>query len=286
MESITLPAPAKLNRFLHIIGQRSDGYHLLQTIFQFIDFSDQLTFTLRKDHEITVNTDVTEIANKNNLVVRAAQLLQQSDAERMGVDIIIDKKIPIGGGLGGGSSDAATTLLALNKLWDLNLSIDQLCEIGLQIGADVPVFVRGKTAWADGVGELLTTMELPETWFTVIVPPVHIATAEIFCDNKLTRDTAICTISPSLVETGHNDCERIVRKRYPEVGKALDWLSKHAQARMTGTGGCIFANFDDMATALDVVEQLPKEFSGFVAKGVNESPVLAQLKRYADEVVS
>lgn len=280
MDKLTLPAPAKLNRFLHVIGRRDDGYHLLQTIFHFIDFSDQLRFCRRKDNKITITVNNASISNQQNLAYRAATLLQKSSSTNHGVDITIDKKIPLGGGLGGGSSDAATTLHALNLLWELDLSEAQLIQIGLQIGADVPVFVHGQSAWAEGIGERLTPIELPSVWFVVLNPQQPIDTAEIFCHAKLPRNTPFYEISADLIDSGHNDCEKIVRRRYPEINKALSWLNKFAPARLTGTGGCIFAAFDQVNDALDVLEQLPEQFSGFIAQGINQSPLLNAIKRY------
>ncbi len=277
MLSITLPAPAKLNRFLHLVGQRADGYHELQTIFQFVDLCDELHFTLRKDSKITLNCNDHSISIDSNLVLQAANLLQRSNKHGSGIDIVLNKRIPHSAGLGGGSSDAATTLLALNKLWKLNLNTEQLCKLGLQVGADVPIFIQGKSAWAEGIGEKITPLELPPAWFVILVPNVKVPTVEIFYDKKLTRDTTRCTISPSLIDTGHNDCETVVRKRYPEVGKAIDWLDQFATTRMSGTGGAVFAPFTELSDAMDVIQQVPDDIKGFVVRGLNTSPVIRLL---------
>ena len=283
MNTLTLPAPAKLNLMLHITGRRDDGYHLLQTQFQFLDYCDRIRFTpgavQRRQPEIRLTPGIEGVADEDNLIIKAARLLlshareQGFTADVSDMAIHLEKKIPMGGGLGGGSSDAATTLLALNRLWQLKLSPDALARIGLQLGADVPVFVRGFAAWAEGVGEQLTPIEPKERCYLVICPDCHIATQEIFSHPELTRDTEITTITRALVQGGHNDCEPIAKALYKEVAQALDWLSQYGKAQMTGTGACIFAGFDDEASAQAVWRSLPEGWQGFVAWGRNLSPL-------------
>lgn len=277
MKIMTLPAPGKLNLFLHINGQREDGHHELQTIFQFIDYSDELTFSPRDDDLICVNAKIPELSSKNNLVTRAAKLLQRQDSKRRGVDITLKKNLPIGGGLGGGSSDAATTLHGLNRFWDLKLNKEHLLHLGLQLGADVPVFVEGHSCWAEGIGEKLTPLDLPEPWFLVVAPPVAIPTQEIFFDKKLTRNTPRREMSTSLLETGINDCQAVVVKRYPVVAEALNWLNQYSTAQMTGTGACIFARFESKKAAQKALADLPEKMIGFVCRGLNRSPLLTSL---------
>ncbi|MAD46975.1 MAG: 4-(cytidine 5'-diphospho)-2-C-methyl-D-erythritol kinase [Oceanospirillaceae bacterium] len=270
---LTLPAPAKLNLMLHITGRRPDGYHNLQTLFQFLDYGDELSFRVRDDHQLTLSPEVEGVAFEDNLIIRAARMLQKKSARPCGADIRLNKILPMGGGLGGGSSDAATTLLALNHLWQLNLDVDELAAAGLSLGADVPVFVRGQAAFAEGVGEQLTPVpQLAEPWYLVVVPQVHVNTAKIFSHEGLTRDTAAINIRTALEQGGRNDCQAIVSALYPEVGKALNLLNKFSFAKMTGTGACIFSSFGSEAEAISVSEQLPAEYVAFVAKGVNLSP--------------
>ncbi len=273
------PAPAKLNLILHITGQRQDGYHLLQTVFQFIDFSDSLDFSIRDDAVISRQSDWQGVAEADDLIVRAAKSLQQASACMLGADINLQKRLPAGGGLGGGSSDAATTLVALNHLWGLDFSIDQLAEIGLQLGADVPVFVRGNAAWAEGVGEQLTAIEPEECWYLVLCPDCSVSTEEVFNSSDLTRNTPAIRIRDFLEDGGHNDCESVVRNLYPQVAEGLDWLGQFAVARMTGTGACIFAGFDKQQQAESVYEKLPQGWKGFVAKGLNNSPLQIRLEQ-------
>lgn len=268
------PAPAKLNLMLHIIGRRDDGYHLLQTVFQFLDYADELGFSLRDDGLIRRISESGQIPEQDDLVVRAARLLSGQVSSVPGVDIEIRKNIPMGAGLGGGSSDAATTLLALNKLWETGLSVGQLAELGLQLGADVPVFVKGMASWAEGVGEYLEPIELEEPWYLVVNPGCHVSTAEIFSDSDLTRSSPLTTIADFLAAGGRNDCEPVVVKRYPEIADAMQWLDQFATAKLTGTGACIYASFQTEDQAQAVYDRLPVEFTGFVAKGLNESPVL------------
>lgn len=275
----TWPAPAKLNLFLYITGQRKDGYHLLQTLFQFLDYGDTLTIRPRDDDQINLLTPVDGVENEQNLIVRAARLLQQH-CERydirpaqFGVDIGIEKCLPMGGGLGGGSSNAATVLVALNHLWQSGLSVDTLAELGLQLGADVPVFVRGHSAFAEGIGEQLTPANPPEKWYLVAHPGVSIATPLIFGDPELTRNSPIRDLETLLNQTFVNDCEAIARKRFREVEQLLSWLLEYAPARLTGTGACVFAEFDTEFAARQVLDQAPEWLNGFVARGVNISPL-------------
>ena len=271
------PAPAKLNLLLRITGRRADGYHELQTVFQFLDFFDELRFQLRQDESISC-TGMSGLDDEDNLVVQAARLLQAAARTGLGSDIHILKRLPMGGGLGGGSSDAATTLLALNQLWGANLETERLADLGLQLGADVPVFIYGHSAWAEGIGEKITPISLPEAWYLVLTPPVHVATGEIFCDSRLTRDADRIKIRDFLAGQHNNACLPIVRNRYPEVGDALDWLGKHADARLTGTGACIFATFQSRQEAEAILNKAPRGLTGFVARGLNESPVKQLLK--------
>ncbi len=272
------PAPAKLNLMLHIMGQRQDNYHLLQTVFQFIDFSDLLDFNIRDDTVISCQSDWQGVAEADDLIVRAAKILQQESDCQLGADINLKKKIPAGGGLGGGSSDAATTLVALNHLWDIELSVDQLADLGLKLGADVPVFIHGQAAWAEGVGELLTPIEAEELWYLVIHPDCFVSTQEVFNSPDLTRNTPVSRMCDFLEVGGHNDCEFVVRNLYPQVADSLDWLGQFADARMTGTGACIFAGFGKQQQAESVYEKLPQGWEGFVAKGLNHSPLQIRLE--------
>lgn len=277
---LTLLSPAKLNLFLHITGRRADGYHTLQTLFQLLDYGDTLHFS--ESDTLKLSPDLPGVAMNDNLIVRAAHLLQNHTGCKRNTAIKLEKRLPLGGGIGGGSSNAATTLLALNALWQLGLSIDELAALGLQLGADVPVFVRGDTAWAEGVGEQLQAVAIPPRNYLILVPPCAISTARIFSDPALTRNTSPITIAAFLREGGHNDCEPVAKKLYPEVDFALSRLNRFASAQMTGTGACVFASFDEHATAESVLQQilqqLPPAFRGFVATGVNRSPVHTALK--------
>lgn len=280
MDLLTLPSPAKLNLFLHITGRRDDGYHTLQTLFQLLDFGDEISFRRRGDNLITLQPDIEGVPSEDNLIVRAARILQNQalqiqhpPASLLGADIYLTKRLPMGGGIGGGSSNAATTLLALNHLWGLQLNIDTLAELGRQLGADVPVFVRGQTAWAEGIGEQLQAVEMPEHWFVVLAPNCHVSTAKVFSHKDLTRDTQNITLAAVLEQGGHNDCQPLVLRLYPEVKEALEWLSQFGVARMTGTGACVFASFDNKASAEAVLAQVPEPLSGFVARAVNQSAV-------------
>ena len=277
MTTLTLPSPAKLNLFLHITGQRSNGYHELQTLFQLLDYGDELSFNLRSDNKITLTPSIEGVNDNDNLIVRAAKLLQKHSQCTLGADIQLKKILPLGGGLGGGSSNAATTLLGLNQLWQLNLDYSTLANLGLQLGADVPVFVEGKSAWAEGIGERLKAVEIPEKWYLVIKPGCEVNTNEIFSNKQLTRNTSPITIA-AVFEEGHmNDCEPIARALNPLVDEAIEWLGQYADSRLTGTGACVFASFADQLSAQQVLNKLPPELEGFVAKGVNISPCHAAL---------
>lgn len=272
-KTLTLPAPAKLNLFLHITGQREDGYHLLQTVFQFLDYSDEIKLTLSSSGEIRRLSDHPLIPENDDLTVKAARLLQQYTDTDFGVDISVKKRLPMGGGLGGGSSDAATVLLGCNKIWNTGLSRGELTNLGLQLGADVPVFVQGFAAWAEGVGEELTPIDPDEKWYVVVNPEVHISTVEIFLEEGLTRDCLPITIAHFLQGHGTNVLEAVVRKISPEVDDALNWLSGFSPARLTGSGSCIFSAVENQQMAEEILTKLPGKWNGFVAKGVNISPI-------------
>ncbi len=283
MLALTLPAPAKLNLMLHILGRRADGYHELQTLFQFLDYGDELTFRPRADGQIRLHTDLPGVDHDSNLIVRAARLLQTRSGCAQGADIELSKHLPMGGGIGGGSSDAATTLLGLDHLWQTHLGEDTLAEIGLVLGADVPVFVRGRAAFAEGVGERLQPVELNEPWYLVIAPQVSVSTAEIFSDPELTRNTPAITVRSLLAGGGHNDCQPVVERRYPEVRNALSLLNKFVPARMTGTGACVFGSFPNKGEADKVRRQLPADLPAFVAQGRNISMLHRKLAQLAQE---
>ena len=274
----TLPSPAKLNLFLHVNGRRPDGYHELQTLFQFIDHCDTITLTLTNDNQISLTTPIDGVAEADNLIVKAAKILQPHKQNDLGVTIAINKILPMGGGLGGGSSNAATVLLALNELWQLNLPLEKLADLGLSLGADVPIFVRGFAAFAEGVGEELVPASPAECWYLVSKPDVHISTQEVFQSNDLPRNTE--KISAFKLNTDHrqNDCEVVVTKHYPEVAKLLATLLEYAPSRMTGTGACIFTACASEQEALDIQAQLPNNIESFVAKGVNQSPTHTALE--------
>ena len=275
--SLRLPAPAKLNLMLHITGRRADGYHLLQTVFQFIDLSDWLEFELVADGRIQRHQSTTPIAAGDDIVLAAAKLLQTRFGVSQGVSIRVEKCIPIGGGLGGGSSDAASCLLALNRLWKLDLTLSQLAEIGLELGADVPVFVHGRAAWAEGVGEVLQPIDIVEPIYLVIDPKTEVSTAQIFASQELTRNCDPITIRAFLRGASTNVCEPVVRNHHPQVGNALDWLNQFGRAHMSGTGGCVFAEIDSLAQAEIVKSQLPEPWVGYVATAMNHSPLHQQL---------
>ena len=278
---LILPAPAKLNLMLHILGRRPDGYHELQTLFQFLDHGDELGFSLREDGEIHLRTEMPGVPHDSNLIVRAARSLQQASGTRLGADIWLDKRLPMGGGIGGGSSDAATTLLGLDHLWQTHLGEERLAELGLALGADVPVFVRGRAAFAEGVGERLQPVTLEEPWFLVAVPQVFVSTAEVFTDPELTRNSAPINLRSLLEGGSRNDCQPVVEKRYPEVRNALMWLNNFTSARLTGTGACVFGSFPNRDDADKVARQLPATLPSFVAKGSNISMLHRRLESLA-----
>ncbi|MBU2886081.1 4-(cytidine 5'-diphospho)-2-C-methyl-D-erythritol kinase [Gilvimarinus agarilyticus] len=280
MDSLTLLAPAKLNVFLHITGQRADGYHQLQTLFQLLDVGDTLTFTRTDQNRVNLKSNLKGVADSDNLILRAALALQEaaqnstSPPLNLGAHIELNKVLPMGGGIGGGSSDAATTLVGLNHLWGLGLSKNVLMQLGLKLGADVPVFINGRTAWAEGIGEQLMAVDLPPKWFTVIQPDCHVSTATIFSHKDLTRDTRPIKVAAFSQRATRNDCEPLVRKLYPNVDNALIWLKKfNEDARMTGTGACVFAPFDSEKEARAVLAQAPDTLPGFVAQGISHSPL-------------
>lgn len=272
------PAPAKLNLFLHVTGRREDGYHELSTAFQFLDFGDELGFVTREDGVIRLVSDLPGVDPEANLVVRAARLLAAETGTQTGVDIHLEKRIPMGGGLGGGSSDAATTLVALDRAWGTALGTDRLAGLGLRLGADVPVFVRGRAAFAEGVGEKLTPHDFDEPWYVVIDPGVMVSTAEVFAAPELTRDGSRATISCFAMGAEHNDCEPVVRTCYPQVARALDWLAKRGPARLTGTGGCLFGWYADRARAQAVAAEVPPPWQAILARGRNRSSLLDALQ--------
>ncbi|MEK9648493.1 MAG: 4-(cytidine 5'-diphospho)-2-C-methyl-D-erythritol kinase [Gammaproteobacteria bacterium] len=283
MESITLPAPAKLNLFLHITGQRDDGYHNLQTVFQLLDYGDTLTITPTDSKDIQFSCTMEELENSQNLVLRAAQLLFKETGGVSGAHILLKKVLPTGGGLGGGSSDAATTLMGLNRLWNCGLKPDELARLGLALGADVPVFVKGFSAWAEGVGELLQVIDIPERWYLVLTPDCPVSTGEVFSHPQLTRHTPAIKIAGFPFSGSKNDCETLVYSLYPEVKKVLDWLSCISETRMTGTGSSVFAAYETEQEARQALQQaridLPGLKSAFVARGVNESPLHQALRK-------
>jgi 4-diphosphocytidyl-2-C-methyl-D-erythritol kinase len=270
------PAPGKLNLFLHVVGRRPDGYHLLQTAFQFIDLCDEIRFWIRAPGVIERLGEVPGVAPADDLTVRAARLLANHCRSGAGVAIEVVKRLPMQGGVGGGSSDAASVLVALNELWGLGLADDELARLGLQLGADVPVFVRQQAAWAEGVGEELTPVEFPEPAYLLVRPDAAVATAEIFKAPELTRDSPVITIRGFLMTGGRNDCEPVVRRRYPAVAEALDWVGQLAPARLTGTGSCVFAVMPDEEVAQAALGRLPGRWQGWVVRGLNRSPLAAR----------
>ncbi len=271
------PALAKLNLCLHIVGRRADGYHLLQSAIQFIDLSDELCFYARAQRVIERVSGPPEVPAEIDLCMRAARLLAAHAGITSGVAIQVSKRIPMQAGLGGGSSDAATVLVALNRLWRAGLSVDELATLGLKLGADVPVFVRGQAAWVEGIGEQLTACDFPEANYVVIKPDAAVGTAEIFQAAELTRNSPLTTIRAFLAGGGRNDCAPAVRARYPQIAEALDWLQVYGDARLTGTGACVFASMPDAASAREVAARVPPRWQGFVARGVNRSALLARL---------
>lgn len=272
------PAPAKLNLFLHINGRRADGYHELQTLFQFINCCDLLDFRVTQTPELILHSDMSAVvADSDNLILRAAKSLQQATGYPGGAEIWLEKRLPMGGGLGGGSSDAATTLVALNQLWNTQLSNDELATIGLKLGADIPVFIRGFAAFAEGVGERLQAVTPTEFWYLVIAPDAHVSTAAVFQDPLLPRDTPKLGIDTLMSQPWANDCQDLVVSKYPQVAKALGWLLEYAPSRMTGTGACVFGEFSSQQQALAALAKLPSDMQGFVAKGMNISPLIVRL---------
>lgn len=284
LDKFVLPAPGKLNLFLHITGQRADGFHELQTLFQIVEFADEMRFESTADPGIRVQGDFADTREEDNLIYLAAMSLRKAADIDCGAIIRVNKKLPIGGGMGGGSSNAATALVGLNLLWNTNLPYEALMEIGQQLGADVPLFISGRTALAEGTGEQLTPVTMPEKWFLVVVPDCHVSTAAIFQNQQLTRDTSPIKIARFLGQGDlfsgliadlnlRNDCEPVVRELYPQVDTALNWLSRWGPARMTGTGASVFLVFDGEADANQVLAQLPGDLVGIVTKGVNVSPL-------------
>jgi len=284
--SLRFPCPAKLNIFLYINGKRPDGYHELQTLFQFLDFGDWLHIKVRDDGKINLISSIADLKVEDNLIYRAATLLQQHTNTPLGADLELDKILPIGGGVGGGSSNAATALVALNYLWKTGLTTEELAKLGLMLGADVPIFVHGKAAFAEGVGEQITYCEAPEKWYLVLKPNVSISTAVVFSDPDLPRNTPKKPLQQLLQEKYANDCEKVVRDHYSEVEELLNWLVEYAPARLTGTGACVFAEFNDEQSAQLVLQAKPKNCFGFVAKGLNLSPLHAMLQRINVENLS
>ena len=270
------PAPGKLNLFLHVIGRRPDGYHRLQTAFQFIDLHDELRFWRRPPGVVERLSQLPGVPAEDDLCVRAARRLGAGHPTAPGVAIEVLKRLPMQGGVGGGSSDAATVLVALNELWGLRRPVAELAELGLALGADVPVFVHGTAAWGEGVGDELTPLELPERVFLVVRPDATVGTAEIFKAPELTRDSPTITIRDFLLTGGRNDCEPVVRRRFPAVAEALDWLAQFAPARLTGTGSCVFAAMPDEARAREALDRLPRRWTGYVVRGLNRSPLAAR----------
>ena len=268
------PAPAKLNLFLHITGRRADGYHLLQSVFRLIDRHDDLHLRPTTDGQIRRTREVAGVPEAQDLCVRAARLLQQHTGCQLGVDIQLNKHLPMGGGLGGGSSDAATVLLALNRLWQLNLSRQELLRLALQLGADVPVFVFGRNAWAEGVGEELTAIALPPAWYVVLTPSVHVATAQVFASEQLTRDTNPAKMAAFFKGYGHNDLQPVVCRQYPAVASALDWLKQFGDARMSGSGASVFLECDSKAEAQQIFSLKPDSIPGFISAGLDQHPLL------------
>ena len=278
------PAPAKLNLMLRITGRRDDGYHDLQTVFQLIAVCDWLNFVVTDDKSIRLVDGLVGVENKTNLVIKAAKLLQEKTEVKLGVDINLKKVLPMGAGLGGGSSDAATTLMVLNFLWGTGLSIDELAELGLSLGADVPVFIKGSSAWAEGVGDKITPISLPERWYLVVNPEVHSSTKEIFTHNRLTRDSSAITIRDFLEGQTQNDCLSVVREINKEFDRIYQQFSGFEKVFLTGTGSSMFAVFDNRQAVVDLQAKLPKNWNMFIAQGVNESPLHTVLNNLKNQV--
>ncbi|MGC7559213.1 4-(cytidine 5'-diphospho)-2-C-methyl-D-erythritol kinase [Pasteurella sp. PK-2025] len=280
---LRFPSPAKLNLFLYINGKRDDGYHELQTLFQFLDIGDWLEIEIRTDGNIHLTPDIPHLKTEDNLIYRAACLLQQHTGCQLGANIHLDKFLPMGGGVGGGSSNAATTLVALNYLWKTGLSTEQLAKLGLSLGADVPIFVHGKAAFAEGVGEKIHYCQPEEKWYVVLKPEVSISTAKVFSDPNLTRNTPKRTLDELLQQKYKNDCEKVVRNHYPEVEETLQWLLQYAPAKLTGTGACVFAEFNNKQAAQFVFQTKPEKYFGFVAQGLNLSPLHNMLRQLCND---
>lgn len=274
--SISLPSPAKLNLFLHITGQRADGYHNLQTIFQFLTYGDTLHFSLRQDSTLTLTPEISGVPHDQNLIIKAARTLQQASSCLLGADIELQKILPMGGGVGGGSSNAATTLLALNTLWEINWPLNKLAELGLTLGADVPIFIYGHSAWAEGVGEVITPLDLPENAYLVLKPDCEVSTREIFSHSSLTRNSSAIKVAASEAQGGRNDCESVVTELYPAVRNALSWLRQYGEAKLTGTGSCVFLPCDTLEQAQALLSVCP--YQGFVAQAQNVSPTHQALR--------
>jgi 4-diphosphocytidyl-2-C-methyl-D-erythritol kinase len=272
-------APAKLNLFLYINGRRPDGYHELQTLFQFVDIGDELAITPNLNDEITIVPEIPGVPVSENIIYQAAMALKTYSSLPLGADISLTKNLPMGGGLGGGSSDAATTLVALNQLWQLQLDEEQLAAVGVKLGADVPVFVRGHAAFAEGIGEQLSSIEVDENYYLIAVPDTQVNTAKLFSDPELIRNTPKRPLSQLLQDQWKNDFEPTVKKRHPEVAKALEWLLKYAPSRLTGSGCCVFSEFKTKSDALAVLAKAPEDMQIYLAKGLNKSPLLSDLAR-------
>lgn len=284
----SVPAPAKLNHMLHITGRRLDGYHLLQTLFQLLDFGDDIHFKAKPADtpSVALSQNLAEVPAPNNLITQAANILRPYATQPYAVSISFTKRIPMGGGLGGGSSDAATTLLALNYLWGCHQTLAQLAALGVQLGADIPLFVMGRSAWASGIGEQLTPVDLPTYWFVVCHPNIHVSTAAVFAHPDLTRNSQETTIQAAVDGHGHNDCEPVVRRNYPEIAAMLDRLNTYGTARLTGTGACGFLTVQDAATARTLAKKLQQHYSTFVAQGVNVSPAHTSLNKFMNPNLS
>jgi 4-diphosphocytidyl-2-C-methyl-D-erythritol kinase len=278
MISITLPSPAKLNLFLHILDRREDGYHNLQTLFQLLDYGDQLRISVTKQPDIHLSSTIKGVATEDNLIYKAAMALKQATQCLWGCEIQLDKKLPMGAGLGGGSSNAATTLVGLNSLWQCNLSLDQLADIGCDLGADIPVFIKGASAFAEGIGDKLTPISLDEFWYLVVTPKIKVTTEQIFCHSELTRNAPAIKIRALSEELYRNDCQSVVETLFPEVTQVLDWLKRYGNPLMTGTGASVYCRFDSEKEATQVLKNVPNSWNAFVAKGVNQSPLHTQLE--------
>ena len=272
-QPLCVPAPAKINLFLHIVGRRPDGYHLLQTAFRMLDWGDEITLQRRDDGLILRTSDVPGVPAESDLVVRAARALQAASGSRFGADIGVLKRIPMGGGLGGGSSDAASVLLALNRLWGCGLSRQALQDLGLKLRADVPFFIFGETTFAENVGEALRSLAVPPAWYVVVAPPVSVPTAEIFSAKELTRDTEILIMQGFAAHKTRNDMQAVVCVKYPEVAESLEWLSQYGDARMSGSGACLFAPFDTEGQARQVAASVPSGWKVWVARGLDRHPL-------------